>query len=282
MAKLSLEPDRWKHIVEWPFGFSLNDTEHFAEEAKKMARALCSMAKGEARRSLDERIAESPNEGGGWLHKFVKNEPQQSPSIQTKDGYITDPSEILQHHSAAWGVHWKTKDAAAVMEVRNAISDLIKDARLEHKVGTRYTAQEVRSAARRFSNKTSTGIDNWSLKEITLMPDPILESLAGILSDMRDSTVPPLQALVNIMASIPKKDGGSRTVAIASTIYRLLMELDNDQVAAFEAANAYKHDSATAGASAVAAAEDRAMEAELARLSGYCTISILWDLKKFF
>ena len=28
-------------------------------------------------------------------------------------------------------------------------------------------------------------------------------------------------ALVNIMASIPKKDGGSRTVAIASTSYRL-------------------------------------------------------------
>ena len=70
------------------------------------------------------------------------------------------------------------------------------------------------------------------------MPNPILGSLAGILSDMRDSTVPLLQALVYIMASIPKKDGGSRTVAIASTIYRLLMELDNDKVAAFEAANA--------------------------------------------
>ena len=135
-------------------------------------------------------------------------------------------------------------------------------------MGRRFTAQEVRSAAKRFPNKTSTGIDNWSLKEIALMPDPILESLAGILSEVRDSTTPPLQAMTNIMASIPKKDGGSRTVAIASTIYRLLMELDNEGVAAFEAANAFEHDSATAGASAVAAAEDRAMEAELARLEG--------------
>ena len=88
--------------------------------------------------------------------------------------------------------------------------------------------------------------------------------------------------MTNIMASIAKKDGGSRTVAIASTIYRLLMELDNEEVAAFEIANAFEHDSATAGASAVAAAEDRAMEAELARLGGLCTISTLLDLKKFF
>ena len=55
-------------------------------------------------------------------------------------------------------------------------------------------------------------------------------------------------------------------MAIASTIYRLLMELDKGEVAAFEAAQAYEHDSATAGASAVAAAEDRAMKAELARM----------------
>ena len=94
--------------------------------------------------------------------------------------------------------------------------------------------------------------------------------------------MPPLQALTNIMASIPKKDGGSRTVAIASTIYRLMMELDNDEVAAFEAANAYEYDSATAGASAVAAAEDRALAAELARVEGNHSLSTLWDLKKFF
>ena len=166
--------------------------------------------------------------------------------------------------------------------MQRAIAGLIKEVKQEAVKGKKYTATEVRDAANRFSNKTSTGIDNWSLKEIALMPDPILTSLADILSEMRDSGIPPLQALTNIMASIPKKDGGSRTVAIASTIYRLLMEMDNEEVAAFEAANAYHHDSAAAGASAVAVAEDRAMEAELARLTGFVTISTLWDLKKLF
>ena len=159
---------------------------------------------------------------------------------------------------------------------------LIEEARSGAQARRKFSAQEVRSAARRFSNKTSTGSDGWSLKEIALTPDPVLVSLAGIVSDMRDTTVPPLQTMLNIMASIPKKDGGSRTVAIATTLYRLLMEMDNEEVAEFEAKNAYQNDSAAAGASAVAAAEDRAVEAELARLSGLVTISTLWDLRKFF
>ena len=60
------------------------------------------------------------------------------------------------------------------------------------------------------------------------------------------------------------------------------MELDNAEVAAFEQANAYVHDSAKAGASAVAAADDRALAAELAKLEGMHSLTTLWDLKKFF
>ena len=71
-------------------------------------------------------------------------------------------------------------------------------------------------------------------------------------------------------------------MAIAATIYRLLMELDNEEVAEYERTNAYRGDSATAGASAVRAAEDRALEAELANFEGQQTITLLWDIKKFF
>ena len=83
-----------------------------------------------------------------------------------------------------------TGNAAAVREVQQAIAGLLRDVKQVGRVGRRYTAQEVRSAAKRFPNKTSTGIDNWSLKEIALMPDPILESLAGFLCEVRDSTPP--------------------------------------------------------------------------------------------
>ena len=84
------------------------------------------------------------------------------------------------------------------------------------------------------------------------------------------------------MATLPKKDNGTRTVAIAATVYRLLMELDNAEVAKFEKDNAFEFDSAKAGASAVTAAEDRALETELATMEGKHIMVVLWDLMKFF
>ncbi len=88
--------------------------------------------------------------------------------------------------------------------------------------------------------------------------------------------------LTNSMATLPKKCGGARTVAIAATLYQLLMELDNEEVAEYEKANAFHGDSATAGASAVRAAEDRALLAETSASEGLQAVTLLWDLKKFF
>ena len=100
------------------------------------------------------------------------------------------------------------------------------------------------------------------------MPNIVLTELGKLLSDVQFQAIPPLQAMTNIMATLPKKYGGTRTVAIASTVYRLLMELDNQEVAAFEAAQAFECDSATAGSSAIVAAEERALETELAKAEG--------------
>ena len=44
----------------------------------------------------------------------------------------------------------------------------------------------------------------------------------------------------------------------------------------------FHHASSAVKASAVAAAEDRALEAEVARFMGMTTMTTLWDLKKFF
>ena len=107
------------------------------------------------------------------------------------------------------------------------------------------------------------------------MPDAALYSLGKILSQMQNSAIPPAQVLTNIMATLPKKDGGTRTVAVAATLYRLLMQLDNEQMEAFEAREAFENDSAKAGASAVDAAEDRALEAEIAAAEGKHTMVLL-------
>ena len=58
------------------------------------------------------------------------------------------------------------------------------------------------------------GGDLWAFREIGNMPDNILTELADILSDARDLATPPLQALLNAMATIPKKVG-HRTLRLA-------------------------------------------------------------------
>ena len=60
------------------------------------------------------------------------------------------------------------------------------------------------------------------------------------------------------------------------------MQLDNESMEQFETRVAYENDSAKAGASAVDAAEDRALEAELVHASGKHTIVSLWDVKMLF
>ena len=60
------------------------------------------------------------------------------------------------------------------------------------------------------------------------------------------------------------------------------MELDNEELQAFEATHAFVNDSAKAGASGVIAAEDRALEVEMAHDEGYHTLTMLYDMKKFF
>ena len=84
------------------------------------------------------------------------------------------------------------------------------------------------------------------------------------------------------MAILPKKTGDTRTVAVAATLYRLLMQMDAELVDEYEVTNAYYRDSAKKGASALTSAEDRALMAELASLKGLSTYTLLWDISKFF
>ena len=60
------------------------------------------------------------------------------------------------------------------------------------------------------------------------------------------------------------------------------MQMDSDEVAQFSKDNAFENDSAAAGASAVKAAEDRAMLTELAKVENKSSAVLLWDMQKFF
>lgn len=140
----------------------------------------------------------------------------------------------------------------------------------------------MRKAARSFDGNTSIGTDLWTFKEIAAMPDKVLEELERILKKVRKELAMPLQTHLSMMAIIPKKTGGSRTVAISSTFDRLLMALDDERLKQFESEQAYDKDSAKAGASTSRAAEDRALNRDLRAAQGKQTCTMLWDMANFF
>ena len=93
------------------------------------------------------------------------------------------------------------------------------------------------------------------------MPEPALNKLGKLLRKSKLNMVCPIQVYLNILASLPKKTGDTRTVAIMATYYRLLMELDNQRLEDFGENNAYCKPSLRKEASAEYVAEERALEA---------------------
>jgi hypothetical protein len=290
LKKLGHVNQRWIWILQFVLHRKPEEVRCWAKEARKNGFALSHLAQQEAKQRFHEKIDESLKAGDAWLHKWSKDNPSISPTIEIKGDpqnnishhYITDPHEILDRHGKVWGEHWQVGRGAKQDDVIKAIREAIEQVGARNDPLIFYTPQQIRIAARAFKTSTAIGCDSWALREIALMPDAVLYSLGELLSGIQNSAIPPLQMMCNIMATLPKKDGGTRTVAIASTLYRLLMQLDNDSMQEFENRVAYSKDSAKAGASAVDAAEDRALEAEIAAASGKQTIVLLWDIKKFF
>jgi len=294
LTALKLQTGRWLYILDCPFFHNHDTLKGWASEARTHARGCSSKAKEQAFNEFLALIEKSLKEGDGWLHRYARSDPhlpstiliEAAPATDTTPAqprrYISDPNEILKHHATTWKGHWQCDDAHLCEETLRIISNQILKTLNTVTLRKTFTPEQIRRAARSFKRGTATGADNWMLAEIPLMPNPVLQTLGGLLSDMQYQAIPPLQAFTNIMATLPKKDGGTRTVAIATTIYRLLMELDNEELEDFEATHAFVNDSANAGASGIIAAEDRALEAEMAHDQGYHTLTMLYDMKKFF
>lgn len=192
---------------------------------------------------------------------------------------------MLEVHTTTWKQYWRGEDQELIDETEQIIKyirKLLQNRGHHHSNCKDYTPEEIRWATKAFKANTAIGVDGWNFKDIGAMPQTVLTELGKILGQMKRSFCAPVRLYLNLMASLPKKTGGVRTVAILPTLYRLLMQLDNQRLDKFEKENAYRLDSAKAGASAVKAAEDRALEAELCQLQGKCGCTILWNVSKFF
>ena len=144
------------------------------------------------------------------------------------------------------------------------------------------SATSIRKACLSFPSKTAIGLDQHAFRDIALLPDNALGSLGEIIRQCFVKLAIPTQSLLQLLVLLGKKNGGSRTIAILHTTYRLTMRLVSAHISQWDVNFAGKWDSALKGNSALRAHVARAMGIELAHSEGQFVIHFLWDMRKFY
>ena len=83
----------------------------------------------------------------------------------------------------------------------------------------------IRSACATFPKKTAIGVDNSTFPSISELPDCALLALGALMRECISHLALLVQVLFQLLALLGKGNGGSRTITILSTSYRLLMRI---------------------------------------------------------
>jgi hypothetical protein len=129
-----------------------------------------------------------------------------------------------------------------------------------------------------FAKRTVVGADATRFTELAMADDEGIEALNKIMHRMISELVLPLQALLNLMCTLPKKDGGTRIIARMTTIYRITIVLASKDVRAWDKRVATAGDTAVAGTSPLRGAVSRQLKLEVANMRGQCAVLLLWAL----
>ena len=147
--------------------------------------------------------------------------------------------------------------------------------------GPAVSVLDIRKACLSFPSKTAIGLDQHAFTNIANLPDNALDSLGEIIRQCFVKLAIPTQSLLQLLVLLGKKNGGSRTIAILHTTYRLTMRLVSAHISQWDVKFTSKWDSALKGNSALRAHVARAAGIELAHNEGQCVIHFLWDIRKF-
>ena len=124
------------------------------------------------------------------------------------------------------------------------------------------------------------GSDNWLASEF-LLPLEVLAPLAQVTDDAVVLTAWPHQILLNMHPELGKTSGGFRTIAKTPKQYRLWARSRRAPILEWENTLCKPYDTACKGSSALIAAADRSMCAEIAVRDNKHVCGSFFDLQKF-
>ena len=143
-------------------------------------------------------------------------------------------------------------------------------------------AQDVQSAAESYPAKKALGIDAMPVKHTATMPLEILQGTATTLNMVQLAVRWPIQIMLNLVALLPKRLGGSRAVSKTPMLYRLWSIIRSPTLKAWASEHTSGWDFAAAGRSALYSGSVRCFNNEVALASGLHASNLLWDVDKFF
>lgn len=260
-----------------------------ADMANRFAFTALDKGRETCKKNFHEWICKALKKGAGQAHSW-SNRPNSLPPLQltTKDefgNFEVDPRQVAEHHAKPWSKEWGCSDTikfgAEITAIKN-IRDKHTDDAPDWAETIDMRPQIIRKCCKTFPGKTAIGMDNIFFNDIAILPDNALVNLATLLRQCIAQLALPIQVLMQLMVLLGKKSGGSRTMAILSTLYRLLMRLLSADITDWDITYAGHWDSALKGNSSLRAHIARAMEIELADFEELFIIHFLWDMRKFY
>ncbi len=217
-------------------------------------------------------------------HEFIKKEEafhEDMDEDKEEGGKDVDLVDVMKVKRKRWRRKWCEEDEGRIVELGIEMRKLMKEAKESGRM-RRPKLKEVRQMLKELNDDRALGVDNWAPKEWQELPDEAIEALIDIIMMMEEEVAIPAQALLNIVALIPKPQGGDRPVALMSLVYVLWTRIRSEEFKEWDEARLKHWDDAVQGSSALKAALRRRMLDEVeVELEGW-TASVYWDLEKFF
>ena len=289
----------WDYIVQAHPGFSADRIDIWCSRAAAQTHRAVAAKASAAKKSFRSWLLQDLQKGAAGAHKLVSaaGRPpafemgtcdsvfQQWSSLWHAEYSIAAPSKDGSLISG-W-TPWREQlvDLVAAISPDAAMQSILSEHR-EHLAGndtSMYVSPEqLRSAATTYPDLKGKGADCWSTGFLRTLPLSVLEGLSDVLTRSQVIMMWPAQLMLNLMALIPKPQGGERAVAKAPMLYRLWNVICTPQLKEWSASTAPEWDYATQGKSAMFAATLRAWANEAAQISGRSATSLLWDIEKKF
>ena len=260
-----------------------------SERVRRLAERALQKGLEYSRRATHKWLSQALKGGAGPAHIWCGKEdalPDLPLVIRDNQGHFTaDPQSVAEHYANEWKREWRDEDTIGFDTETSSIRDLRDKHVAEAHEWARnvdLSAASVRKACLSFLCKTAIGLDQHAFKDIALLLDNALGSLGEIVRQCFVKLAIPTQSLLQLLVLLGKKNGGSRTIAILHTTYRLTMRLVSAHISQWDVNFAGKWDSALKGNSALRAHVARAMGIEHALSEGHYVIHFLWDVRKFY